>query len=129
MIIEALAAYLATNSIGTVNTNIFIGELPFDTNDCISLMYGPSADSNSALNVYDQTIDIAARFTDSAAGYQKMIDIFNLLRSNKNYIMGGFHVYYALPIGIINDNDRDIKSRKLYSLSARFRFRIINEVS
>lgn len=129
MILDALADYLATNSIGTVNSDIFIGSLPYDIDNVIGLIYSPSSDSNPSLNVYDQTVDISGRFTDSGVGYQKMLDIFNLIRDHKNYQIDGFHVYFSLAIGAINDNDRDIKGRKLYSLAVRFRYRILTEVS
>lgn len=129
MIIDAVADYLQTNSIATKGNNMFVGDLPFDNNNCLSLVYSPSNDSNSSLKVYDQTIDFFGRFTDSAVGYQKMLSIFNLLRDTKNYDIGGFHVYFSLAVGAINDNDRDVKGRKLFSLSVRFRYRIIAAVS
>jgi len=129
MIIYSLIDYLEEKEIGVVNETIFVGQLPFDKSNIISVMYSPSADSNPSLNVYEQTVDIYGRFTDSQVGYQKMLDIFNLFRAYKNYEIDGFHIYFSLPLGAVNDNDRDVKSRKLYSLSTRFRYRLLTEVS
>ena len=123
MIIESIAKYLEDNSIGTMGTDIFIGELPFDKENCISLVYTPSPEPNKALDVYEQVIDFRSRFKKTEVGYSKMLDILDLLHKGQNYEIDDYHVYFSNALGMIDDNDRDSERRKLFSLSIRFIYR------
>ena len=123
MIVESLAKYMEDNGIGTRGLNIFIGELPFDKNNCVSLVYTPSPEPNKSLDVYEQVIDFRSRFKRTEIGYEKMLDILDLFHKGQNYSIDGFHVYFSNAMGMPDDNDRDVERRKLFSLSIRFIYR------
>jgi hypothetical protein len=122
--IENLADYLESEGVGTVGTDIFIGELPIDKNDCISLIYMPSPEPNKSVPYYSQTVDIRGRFSKFDRGYSKMKEIFDILHRKENYNdISGYHVYLSYAIGPIIDNDRDAQRRHLFQLSLIFVYR------
>lgn len=123
MIIQALANYIEDNSIATVGTDLFIGELPFDKTDCISLVYSPSPEPNKAIPFYTQMIDVRARFKNYEDGYNKLLEVFRLFHAVGNFEMGDFHVYLSYAAGLPVDNDRDIERRHLFQLSLGFTYR------
>lgn len=123
MIIESVATYLQTNNLGNVGSDIFIGEMPLETGDCVSLVYAPSPDPNPAIDVYEQVIDFWSRNKNTSVAYSKLLSILNLLHKGQNYAITGYHVYFSNALGMIEDNDRDIERRKLYKLSIKFIYR------
>lgn len=123
MIINSLAEYLEDNSIGTVGTDIFIGELPLDINDCISLVYVASPDPDKSIPYFVQTIDVRARFTGYAEGYAKLKEVLNLLHRAENYGITGYYIYLSYSQSMIVDNDRDSERRHLFQLTLSFVFR------
>jgi hypothetical protein len=129
MIADALVEYLEENSIGTVGTDIFIGELPLDKSDIIALVYSPSPDPDKAIPYFNQAIDIWARFKSYDEGYNKLKAIFDLLHRAENYDLEGFHVYLSYSRGMIEDLDRDAERRHLFKLSLAFVFREASEFS
>lgn len=129
MIINSLADYLEDESIGVVGTDIFIGELPMNVNNCISLVYVPSPDPDKAIAYYTQSIDIRARFSKYATGYAKLKEILDLLHRKENYDdLSGYHVYLSYSNGMIMDNDRDVERRHLFQMNLNFVFRV-NDLS
>lgn len=122
-LIESLANYLQDSGIGTVNTNIFIGELPYDISDCISINSTSSPEPNKSVPYFIQTVDVWARFKNSETGYNKMYDVFDLIHRKAAYEIDGIHIYISYAMGSIEDMDRDSERRKLYKLSLGFVFR------
>lgn len=129
MIINAVTYYMASNGIGTVGTDIFIGELPLDKADIISAVYVPSPHPNKAIPYYNQTIDFWARFKSYDDGMGKLQDLFDLFHQKENYEIDGFHVYLSYAMGMIDDMDRDMERRHLFRLSLSFIFRRGSEFS
>lgn len=123
MIIEDLAQYLSDNSVGTIASNLFIGELPATTGDAIAIVYQYSPDQNKVLDYYEQDIDIWCKNKSAKHGYEKLLNIFRLLHGKGNYEMGDFHIYFSRAIGTILDNDKDEQGNKLYKLTLRFIYR------
>lgn len=121
--IDSLVDYLEEQGIGEVGAEIYIGELPFDKTDIISLVTSPSPDPNKAIPYYTQMVDVRARFTNYDEGYQKLQDILDLLHQKENYSIEGYHIYLSYAAGMINDNDRDIERRHLFSLTLGFVYR------
>jgi hypothetical protein len=124
MIIEDLAQYIEDNGLGIQAQNIFIGDLPLDKNDCVSLVYQVSPDRDKVLDYYTQDIDIWSKNKSASLGYSKLLSIANLLHGKANYTLGDFHVYLSHQIGTIFDNDVDAQNNKLYKLSLRFIYRV-----
>lgn len=123
MIITDLAQYLEDNNIGTVGTDLYVGELPLDKNNCIALVYSPSPEPDKSIPYYDQTIDIWARFSSYEDGYNMLQTVFDLIHRAENYQMGGWHIYLSYANGLINDNGRDVERRHLFQLTLTFVYR------
>jgi hypothetical protein len=129
MIIDALATLLEDNSLGTVGTDIFVGELPLDDNNVISLIVSPSPEPDKAIPYYMQAIDIWARYSIFDTGYGKLQSIMDVIHQQENYEMHGYHVYLSYARGMIEDLDRDSERRHLFKLSLAFVYRISEESS
>lgn len=117
MIIEEIADYLEDESIGTVGTDIFIGELPLDNDSVIALMVAPSPEPNRAIPYYTQYIDVWARYADYSDGVSKLQEVMDLLQRRENYELPSYHVYLSYALGMIEDNDRDQERRHLLKVS------------
>jgi len=128
-ILESIAEYLEDNDLGVVGTNIFIGELPDDENNIVSIVSAPSPDPNKSIPYYTQTVDIWARYSDFDDGYGKLQDIFDTLHREENYEIEGYHVYLSYASGMILDLDRDSERRHLLKVSFGFVYRESSELS
>lgn len=129
MIIDALATYLEDNDLGTLSTDLFIGELPLDETDCVSLVLSPSPEPNKSIPYYTQTIDAWARFASYDEGMAKMQAIFDQIHRAENYEMHGFYIYLSYAKGTIDDLDRDAERRHLFKTSFSFVYRVSEESS
>jgi hypothetical protein len=123
MILKDLANYLQTNQIGTVGTDLFMGELPLNPSNCLAVIYSSSPTPNFSLDLFEQNIEFWARNSSMAAGYEKLMAIQTLLHRANNYKLGDYHIYLSNCEGAIEDNDRDIDGRKLLRLVMRFIYR------
>ena len=118
--IDSIADYLEDNGIGTVGTDIFIGELPLDENNIISLVTSPSPEPNKAIPYFNQAVDVWARYSSYDDGYKKLQDVFDLIHQLENYDIDGFHVYLSYARGMIDDLGRDAEGRHLFKVSFSF---------
>lgn len=123
MILNDLAEYLEDQGIGTVGTDIFIGQLPLTEDDCLAIIYAPSPVPNKAIPYFEQTVDVWVRFTTYDSGYDKMLSIFNLIHRKENWELDNFHIYLSFAMGMIDDYDKDAQDRYLFKCSFGFLFR------
>ena len=121
--IENLTTYLQANGLGTLGTNLFIGELPLNVDNCVSVMYSSSPDPNLTLEVYEQVIEFWSRNKSSRQCYEQLRLIKTLFERKHHYLMTDTYVYISSCLGLIDDYDVDIERRKLYKLSVRFVYR------
>lgn len=129
MIIDSITTFLEDNNIGTIGTDIFIGELPDDESDIISVVASPSPEPNKSIPYYTQTVDIWARFKSYDGGMNKLQEVFDLLHRAENYDVFNYHVYLSYALGMIEDLDRDNERRHLFKLSISFIYRNANPFS
>jgi hypothetical protein len=129
MILEKLADYLDDNAVGTLGTDIFLGELPLDKSDIISLVYVQSPEPDKSVPYYTQLIDVWARYSKFDDGYGKLQEIFDLLHRSENYQIEGYHIYLSYASGMIQDLDRDAERRHLFRLTLGFVYRVDEIIS
>lgn len=122
-ILEAIANHIEDNELATLGTDLFIGELPLEKENAISVITSPSTPPNPSIGVYEQNVDIWARFNDSGDGYDTLQEISDLFHRQNAYIMGDFYVYLSNNLSAIDDMDRDTERRKLWKLTIRFIYR------
>lgn len=122
-IAEPIANFLEDNGLLEDETIIRISELPFDYDQVLSIIYSPSPVPNTAIDVYRQTLDFWVRFSNVKAGYNKLVEVLDLLHKKTNYKIDGFHIYFSLAQGMINDMGKDEERRQLYKVSLDFMYR------
>lgn len=122
-IAESLVDFLEDNGIFSDDTIVRISELPFDYDQVLSIIYSPSPRPNVAIDVYRQTLDFWTRFPDSKSGYNKLVEVLDLLHKRTNYKINGFHIYFSLARSMINDMGKDEERRQLYQVSIDFMYR------
>lgn len=122
-IAEPIANFLEDNGLLEDGTIIRISELPFDYDQVLSIIYSPSPVPNTAIDVYRQTLDFWVRFSNVKAGYNKLVEVLDLLHKKTNYKIDGFHIYFSLAQGMINDMGKDEERRQLYKVSLDFMYR------
>lgn len=122
-IAESVVSFLEENKVLEDDTIIRISELPFDYDQVLSIIYSPSPRPNESIDVYRQTLDFWVRFSDSKAGYNKLVQVLDLIHKKSNYKLDGFHVYFSLAQGMINDMGKDEERRQLYKVSIDFMYR------
>jgi hypothetical protein len=124
MFIQDLAHYLEENSIGTVGTNLFIGDFPADIKEGMYLVTTSSPAPDTTFNWEDEYIDFYSLYCNDTGGYDILLAVKNLLHQKKFYEVGNYLVCFSNDLGTINDLDKDSQNRKIYMLSIRFIRRI-----
>lgn len=122
-LIDSICQLLEDENIGTMGTDIFKGELPYDTDDCIALTFSPSPEPNKSIPYYEQTVDVWARSKLFDTGYNKLKEVMTLLHRKENYEVSGYYIYLSYSLGGIDDLDRDVERRHLFKLSLSFVYR------
>lgn len=110
-ILDDLAAYMATNSIGTVGTNLFKSYMPdtVDTGVCILDTGGPMPDKE--LPTKHPTFQVFIRGADYITGRAKLDAVRALLHQVTNTTIGNTYFYYILAQsegGHIGRNERGL---------------------
>lgn len=123
MIITSVLEFMEDSGIGTINSDLFLGELPFDRTDILSLIYVLSPAPDKAIPYYRQVIEVWAQFTSYETGMNKMQQVFNLFHKRENYEIADFHVYLSFAMGMVDDMDRDSQRKHLFRLSLTFVYR------
>lgn len=129
-IADPLADFLEDNGVAVAEGSmhdgdyvIKISELPFDYDNVISIIYSPSPRPNTAIDVYRQTLDFWTRDTNDKRGYDKLVEILDLIHKRSNWKLEGFHVYFSLADSMIMDMGRDPQRRSLHKVSVDFMYR------
>lgn len=120
--IDSLAEYLEDNGLGTVGTDLYIGEIPLDV-EGVSIGLAPSPAPDKSVPYYLQSIDVWSRNANVNTGFDALSEIFLLLHRSANYEVGDYHVYISYALGAIDDMGRDSQRRKLNKLSLGFVYR------
>lgn len=126
---DEIADFLASHGIGTVGTDIWIGLLPQDVTAGMFIVTAPSPAPHKYLDTFDVVLDFWYRHPKTNLGYQKLMEVYNMLHRKGNYTTPNFLVYFSEALGQIKDNDRDLEGGKLYSLSVQFIARNTNIIS
>ena len=117
MILDDLGAYLQTNLVGTVGTDIFLGFYPLQGPDAMVAVFeaggGPTdkamgTAANRPVNVENVRFSILSRALDYEAARTKAHTIFKLLDGLSNFTWGGTQ-YFILeantPVNVGQDSN------------------------
>lgn len=129
MIEKEIADYLEDGGIGTVGSDIYVGELPEDPANAILVVSAPSGTQEMYFDVRNITIDFWVRNKKTDSANSKIQEIFDTLHIGQNYDLENYHIYFSHAVSNIEDLDKDSIGRKLLKLSIRFIYRKIEAMS
>ena len=129
MILREIATLLQQSGIGTVGTNIFIGQLPAKVENAIMLVAVPSPEPDKDTGIEYQNFEVWSRYKEYSDGYDKLQAVFDLLNRRDDYYLPSYEMYFTHALGRIEDLDRDIEGRKLLKLSFRVIYRQLDLIS
>lgn len=128
-LIREIAQLMQQWGVGTVGTDIFIGELPQGITEGLLMIYAPSPNPHAYIDTEYVIIDFWYRAPGTSEALKKLRDIYNLLHRRHHYTTTNWLVEFSQAIGNINDVDRDREGGKLLRLSIQFICRNLNNVS
>lgn len=118
-IIQDIARFLADFTPFTLRTDLFIGEIPRDT-DGIYMMASPSQSPDKETGVIYQDVDFWSRYTNDATGYAKLKEIYNFFDRRHHYTTNEYYIHFSHAVSQIDDMDRDAQNAKLLKLTITF---------
>jgi hypothetical protein len=96
--VSDLAAYLATQSIGTVGTSIFIGQFPVDTTEGVLLIPTGGLTTLKTISTERPTVQVTTRYKSFATGWAKSYAIYALLNQPLTFTSGANRFFYSRAI-------------------------------
>lgn len=127
--IAELAQYMQERALGTLGTDIFVGELPESVTAGFMLVNAPSPDPHEYIDHEKIVVDFWYRTPHTKGAYTKIREAFNTFHRAHHYRTANWYVYYSQALGNIKDFDRDGEGGKLLSLSIQFTVRNLNNLS
>ncbi|MBU1110783.1 minor capsid protein [Patescibacteria group bacterium] len=124
-LIDNIADYLASNGVGTVATNIFVGTLPDSPDTCIAVLDTGGSQPDQYIPTKEPTFQILIRSTDYDLGKTKLDLIRSLLhqKSNLQFVTGGQYCYFVLALSEGGHIGRDLNGFDMFSINFQTRTR------
>lgn len=122
-----LAEYLDNAGFGTLNTDIFVGQLPENTNGIWVERIGGAMSNytpveESALNIY-------ASNTSASAAIQTLENIKRHIHRMHSTDSSQVQIYTMLVIGDVEEVSRDLEYNKIYKLTVQLVYRATSLIS
>ena len=119
VVIDDVASYLATNSVGTVCTDLFKGYLPESPNACVAVLDTGGSQPNPDIPTKEPTFQVMIRSTNYTLGRSKLDTIRSLLhrQANVELVSGQTYFYFILAISEGGHLGRDDNGRDLFSIN------------
>jgi len=120
MLVNDIASLLATKSVGTVGTDMFIGHMPDTPSNCIALMQNSGSAPELAGSIVGQIerprLVIRVRNSTYLNGQNKARDVLKALHTEGEITLNGHRYLYIRAVGSVNQLGRDHELRSLFSL-------------
>ena len=120
MLVDDIASLLATKSVGTVGTDMFIGHMPDTPSNCIALMQNSGSAPEMAGSIIGQIerprLVIRVRNSTYLNGQNKARDVLKALHTEGEIALNGHRYLYIRAVGSVNQLGRDHENRSLFSL-------------
>lgn len=126
--VQSLAKFIAENTSFEMRKDMFVGEIPRDT-DGVYVLASPSPEPDAETDIEYHDIDIWSRYASDAAGWPKLKEIYRLIHKRHHYQVGNYYVQFSHALGNIDDMDRDATKAKLLKLSLAFIIQDDNNIS
>lgn len=116
-----LATYLANAGFGTLNTDIFVGQLPENTNGIWVERIGGTL--NNYVPIEESALNIYASNTSAQDAIQALEGIKRFIHRMHSTDQTNAFVYTMLVIGDIEEVSRDLEYNKIYKLTVQLTYR------
>lgn len=123
MLISEVAAYLQTQGIGTLNTDLFYAYLPGDIDDGIAVIDTGGMLPDEDLPTKEPTFQVLIRSSSYAAGKAKMDLVRSALHQVKNSILGTGTIYFYFILAMAEGGHIGRNESGLDEFSINFRAR------
>lgn len=117
--IEEIAAKLQTAGVGTVATDIFIGDQPPSPDNLVLLVETSGQEPNKEIPITKPTFQVIIRNSSYGAGRAKATSAFNALHQLANADLGDNYVFYVLATSDVGYIGRDENNRHEWSINFR----------
>jgi len=116
MLATDVAEYLEDQSIGTVGTDIFVGQMPDTANNVIAVYEYAGTPPECVGRVESPRLVVRVRNATYANARNKARDILYLLHTKANITIESHSYLYIRAVGSINYLGRDAEDRVLFSI-------------
>jgi hypothetical protein len=113
---DDIAAYMATRSLGTVGTDIFVGEMPDSPNNCVALYQYQGEPPELVGGLENPRLTVRVRNTTYSDGQNKARDVLKALHTLNEQTLGGRRYLYIKAAGSISQLGRDRENRALFTV-------------
>ena len=126
MLVKDIAQHLDDLEVGTLGTDIFVGELPFLNDSGAKVSAGlyvanvAGQGKEQYLNTIHEQLEFWALGMQYEAAYDKIEEVRNQLASKQNYELTDSYVYFSEEVTSIADMGRTADGMKMYKLTLNF---------
>lgn len=114
-IANEVAQYIANAGFGTYGTDIFVAQIPSDTN---GIYVSPSGGiPNDYVPIEQSFVDIYVKNTSSSTAATTINQIKRFIHRMHNTEINNAYIYTLLVIGDVEDVERDLEYGKLYKIT------------
>lgn len=124
-----IAHLIQDAGIATLNTDLFLGSLPENVTEGLTIITVPSPAPHKYVDTEDQVFDFKYTSPNDDTARTKLRQIYNLFHRKANYATNNFYIYFSNSLGQIRDNDRNQEGGKMLVLSIQYKYRNLNNVS
>ncbi len=120
-IAKEIATYLSTNGFGTVGTDIFVSQIPADSNGIYISFTGGSM--SYYLPLEEAVLDIYVKDTSASDAITTLANIKKRVHRMHNTSTANSYIYSILALGNVETVDRDSEYAKLFKITFVVKFR------
>lgn len=114
MLLDDIGGYLATHSVGTVGTSIFLGDMPETPDSLVALFEyagDPPDDTHDGKHYENPGLQVRVRSTSYAAARAKIAAVEDLLHTLANQSFGGTNYVFIRAVQSPFSLGRDQRKR------------------
>lgn len=122
-----VATWLDRMDFGTIGTDIFIGQMPDDTNGIYVIHAGGTL--NNYIPIEEAVVDIYIRDTSATNAIQSLESIKRAIHRMHTTEIGSAYVYAFLVIGDTETVERDLEYTKIFKITVQVIHRATGVIS
>lgn len=110
-----IANYINTNTSFTLGTDLFIGTLPANIDNCVGIFQSGGVEPTTYLDVIKPTIQVLVRNTNYETAQQLAYEIYDSLHQLYNQTMGSTEIYTVFALQEPTDIGEDETGRAVFT--------------